>query len=134
MYMHIYQRLIFVCILGATVEDIHQKYLPIITEEINKIDNSNTELVIVLICGLNDWKTILTEFPRGSGPVSFYDRLKALISDINTIAGDRPVRVYLPALPLVCGASDPNCILQRAPLKYFVDAICSVFDLQKRYI
>jgi len=121
-------------LIGATVGDIHKKYLPIITEEINKIDNHNTELVIVLICGLNDWKSILTEFPWGSGPLSFHDRLKALIADIKSLAGERAVKIYLPALPLVCGASDPNCILQRAPLKYFVDAISSVWDLQKRYV
>jgi len=122
-------------LIGGTVSDIHTKYLPIISEELTAQEadpESNTEIVIVIICGVNDWKTMLTEFPHGSGPHSFRAHLQALISDIKRRAGNRPVKVVLPALPLMCGEGDPNCVLQRAPLKYFVSAVCSFWDLQKK--
>ena len=34
-------------------------------------DEENTEVIVVIICGLNDWKSMFTEFPQGLGPVGF---------------------------------------------------------------
>eukprot|EP01041_Mallomonas_annulata_P008108 gene8108-16648_t len=120
--------------IGATVHDIHNNCLPIICEEFLHPAAASTEFVIILICGLNDWKTMLTQFPLGSGPSAFRTQLASLVADIKDMAGSKSCKVYLPALPMICGADDPNCILQRAPLKYFIDFICSVWDAQKRHV
>lgn len=120
-------------LVGGTVNEIRSRFLPVIAEEFESSSEA-TEIVVVLICGLNDWKTVLTQFPYGSGPNGFRSDLAALIGDIKSMAGTRPCKVYLPALPIVCGREDPNCILQQKPLKYFVDAISYTWDMQKRAV
>lgn len=121
-------------LIGGTVADIRGKYIPIVAEEFKLDESSASEFIVILICGLNDWKSILTNFPLGSGPAAFRLELASLISDIKDLAGSKPCKVFLPALPLNCGAQDPNCILSKAPLKYFVDAISFLWDVQKRYL
>lgn len=120
-------------LVGGTVNDIRNKFLPVIAEEFESASEA-TEIVVVLICGLNDWKTMLTHFPYGIGPNAFRSDLAALIHEIKSMAGSRLCRVYLPALPIVCGSDDPNCVLQQKPLKYFVDALTYTFDTQKRVV
>merc|ERR1711871_1493811 len=45
-------------------------------------DEENTEVIVVTICGLNDWKSMFTEFPKGLGPVGFSKELGHFIEDI----------------------------------------------------
>ena len=121
-------------LIGGTVASMRTKFLPIVQEEMLIPESESTEFIVILICGLNDWKTLLTEFPWGRGPNMFRAELSSLISEIKSLAGSRPCRVILPALPIICGQTDPNCILQHRPLKFFVDIICWTWDLQKKHI
>jgi hypothetical protein len=121
-------------LIGATVTDIRTKFLPIIDEELNQEGSNSDEYLVVLICGLNDWKTLLTNFPLGSGPSTFRLNLDAMVADIKLMAGSKRCTVYLPAVPISCGSGDPHFILGQAPLKYFIDFISTLWDNQKRLI
>ena len=92
---------------GGTAEQI-RSLVPKIAENLKETPpTADEEVVIVLMCGLNDWKTLLTEFPRGSGPLTFKKSLRRLLMDMRMQLGQN-IQVYLPAIPIGCAASDPK--------------------------
>lgn len=64
------------------------------------------ELIVVLMCGLNDWKTIITQFPHGSGPISFKRALRNLLVCMKNELGNN-FRLFIPAMPIGCVDTDP---------------------------
>lgn len=83
--------------------------LPDISEDLRSHSGGDEEVLVVVICGLNDWKSVLLEFPFGSGPVQFKKNLDALLSEIRALSGGA-CRVFLPALPMVCQDHDPKAM------------------------
>ena len=84
-------------IIGAAVSDMREKLLPKIKDEFfTKLENTNInnkqnktkiindeyEVIVVIICGLNDWKTCIEKFPRFYGPDGFRIELGKLINEI----------------------------------------------------
>ena len=117
---------------GGTAEQL-LALVPNLKEDICRSDVQQEELFVVVICGLNDWKTVLTQFPHGSGPMNFKDNLSRLLNDIKELSGGH-CKIFLPALPITCAASDPRASLQVRPLKYFVDYVCGKWDYQKKLL
>lgn len=117
---------------GGTAEQL-LTLVPSLKEDICHSDIQQEELYVVVICGLNDWKTVLTQFPHGSGPIIFKENLSKLLNDIKDLSGGQ-CRIFLPALPIACVASDPQASLQVRPLKYFVDYVCGKWDYQKKIL
>ena len=92
---------------GGTAEQI-RGLIPKVAANLKELPPAaDEEVIVVLMCGLNDWKTLITEFPRGSGPLTFKRSLRRLLSDIKTQLG-QGVQLYLPAMPIGCVASDPK--------------------------
>jgi lysophospholipase L1-like esterase len=89
---------------GGTSVDLRD-LLPRIAGHINPVDGVKEEVFVVIICGLNDWKSVLLKFPFGSGPTVFKENLTTLLSDIKHMTGGN-CKVFLPALPMVCAEND----------------------------
>lgn len=92
-----------------------------------------TELIVIVICGLNDWKETFESFPFGFGPVGFKDNLGKLVDEIKDIGQQikLPCKVFLPSLPLTCTLSDPQCSFRAAPLYQMFSTISWIWDQQK---
>ena len=145
-------------IIGGTVADLRSVLLPEVKKQLSiscsselktetlsvphdrvqaaKNDADDVEIIVVVICGLNDWKLLVEQFPYGPGPASYRHELDMLIKDIKVIGNEltSKCKVFLPAMPLVCGKGDPNYHLGIAPLTYFVNFVCYVWDQQKRSV
>jgi hypothetical protein len=152
--------------IGGTVSEIRSKILPGIKNRLLESSCGNcdaiastqsaTELIVIVICGLNDWKEMLEKFPFGLGhnniskkillilihfhiqcgaigPVSFKEDLSRLVNDIKVVAQQTqmPCKIFLPSMPLACTLSDPQCSFRIAPLHFLVRGICWIWDLQK---
>ena len=136
--------------VGATVTSIRNNILPEIKDKVinsfekiksttsllNCHDSKSKELVVVVICGLNDWREMFERFPFGLGPVSFKEELGRLVEDIKDIGVivNSPCKVFLPALPLLPSLSDPLCCFRLQPLYQIFSAICWLWDNQKRSV
>jgi hypothetical protein len=108
--------------------------------ELNHHDNQ-TAYIIVIICGLNDWRKALENFPHGNGPISFRRELKGLIHDIKeSIASQNKsnrsynCRFFIPAIPFTVADTDPKWLFKEKPLSFFVNFISFLYDIQKRNI
>merc|ERR1712070_1341348 len=67
-------------------------------------DNARKDHIVLTICGLNDWKTMFTEFPNGKGPKGFAKELFLLVDDIKSSPEiGKMCRIYLPAMPIELG-------------------------------
>jgi hypothetical protein len=122
-------------LVGGTVAQIRETLIPVVKSGLEAARDSNCSgkddkvwNIVVVLCGLNDWKTLYTEFPSGSGPVSFKQDLELLVSDINGSAG-RFSHIYLPALPITLCTG-----FQTPPLKYIVNIVAGIWDKQKRHL
>eukprot|EP01032_Pedospumella_encystans_P027913 gene27913-31531_t len=138
-------------VVGGTVVDLREKVLPKIKQAIHA-DNfiyleteqgpvlvkrdENIEYVVVIICGLNDWKDFFLNFPTGLWPSKFRRQLNTLVKEVETASNEAgsKCRVFLPNLPLVCFKGDPKYIMGTKPLVYFVDFICYIYDSQKEHV
>jgi hypothetical protein len=125
-------------IVGATVNSIREHILPQVERHLSPCpfspEEKEKELIVVVICGLNDWRVMVEQFPVGLGPGSFRADLAALVEELRDIAlraTGKQCRVYLPALPIICMLSDPMCVLKVAPLSSLFSALCWVWDSQK---
>lgn len=158
-------------IIGGTVSEIRNNVLPAIKSKLIEscsrenydedvsIHQTKTELIVIVICGLNDWKEMLEKFPFGfgnrkttisiiiyitlikfitarTGPVSFKDDLSRLVDEITQVGQQThmPCKVFLPSMPLACTLSDPQCSFRIAPLHFIVSTICWIWDLQKHAV
>jgi len=100
-------------------------------------DNYNTgkEHVVLIICGLNDWKTMFTEFPYGKGPAGFAEDLFLLIDEIKSSPEiGKNCRIYLPVMPFELGTLDEKSSFKIFPLSIFVESLCKFWDRQKRLV
>ena len=92
---------------GGTSEEI-RKMLPQIAGDLAPSpSNPKEEVFVIVICGLNDWKSILLNFPFGSGPVTFKANLDVLLAEIKELTGGK-CKIFLPALPMNCAEYDSN--------------------------
>jgi len=129
--------------IGATVKDLRSSVLPALKERLMiELDNSNNsdinkgEVLFVVICGLNDWRSLLERPWRGLGLLGFRRELQLLCDELSAIAASkgRRCRILLPRLPLTCLGSDPDCCLTVFPLVHVVSLLCSLWDMQKKHI
>lgn len=99
-------------------------------------NSDDVEIIVVVICGMNDWKLLVEQFPYGPGPATYRNELSMLIEEIKVIGTELSTKckVFLPAIPLGCGKGDPNYHLDIAPLTYFVNFVCYVWDQQKKSV
>lgn len=135
-------------IVGGTVLDLRSKVVPKIRQKMvdfhqhssdgvpENVAENNVEYVVVVVCGLNDWKDMLLNFPSGLWPSKFKSQLGTLLHEIKTTSDElgSPCHIYLPNLPLTCIKSDPKYIMGVKPMGYFVDLLCYIWDLQKQYV
>ena len=98
--------------------------------EIKYEEDVETMNIFVLIVGLNDFKTIFTEFPKGSGPSGFRQELSSLVSDLKIAAGSNGL-VFVPSLPISMAKESS---FNQFPLKYFVNSVAYLWDIQKQNI
>jgi lysophospholipase L1-like esterase len=101
--------------------------------DVPELKQKATELIVIVICGLNDWKETFESFPFGFGPVGFKDNLGKLVDEIKDIGQQikLPCKVFLPSLPLTCTLSDPQCSFRAAPLYQIFRTVSWVWDQQK---
>ena len=124
--------------VGATAKQLHSEVLPQQKNEIIKLLSDSyspdDKLIVIVLCGLNDWRSMLESFPFGKGLESFRSELKILVDDIKVIASDLNCScdVYLPAIPIKATASDPNSFFTTRPLKDVVEFISWLWDMQKQ--
>lgn len=86
-------------VVGGTTSDIRMQLLPALKRDflaVKEEDKLNTEIIAIVICGLNDWKSMLEQFPFGAGPARFRQELKDLLNELQTDI-DVPCRVFIPA-------------------------------------
>jgi len=86
-------------IIGGTTSDIRTQLLPSLKQDflvVKEEDKMNTEIIAIVICGLNDWKSMLEHFPFGAGPARFKQELKGLLHELQKDI-DVPCRVFIPA-------------------------------------
>ena len=104
-----------------------------LSSKIDTDNNTSNKLIVVIVCGLNDWRTAIERFPRGNGIESFKTELGLLVDDIKSLARDMnyDCQIYLPAIPISATASDPKCFFQARPLKDVVEFIGWLWDSQK---
>ena len=98
--------------------------------------SADTEVFVVIICGLNDFKTITEHFPFNDGPGAFKKELSKLVNDIKDVAKElcMDCKVFLPSIPIVCGRGDPSCNIMITPLSNFLEYVAYVWDLQKQAV
>jgi len=115
--------------VGGTVEEIRTHLLPQVRKSLSQVrdgDSSSDVInVVLVICGMNDFKTVFTHFPLGSGPVQFQADMRLLLKEVQEASGSEGL-LFLPACPV----EYVSC-RQRAPFRYFVDALAAVWDNKK---
>jgi hypothetical protein len=92
------------------------------------------EVVLVVICGLNDFKQIAIDFPYTTGPAAFKSELKHMLTDIDAVGRDLNLqfKVFLPAIPFVCGRGDTSSpLMALRPLSTFIEGAAFLWDSQK---
>lgn len=134
-------------IIGATASDIRSQLIPEKRNEIfstlfpsaeSQSMKDETKLIVIVLCGLNDWRISLESFPWGTnGIVSFQSDLQLLVSDIKDLAKSancNNYQVFLPAIPIDFIAHDPHCYFKTRPLRDVVEFIAWLWDMQKQAI
>ena len=79
------------------------------------------DLVVVLICGLNDYKKFLFSLwnpllAMKTGPMSFKAEVVSLLQEIRQDCVSENNSVFLPAIPVRFMASDPKFLFSVFPL------------------
>ena len=139
-------------IVGGTVAELRSVLLPQIRQQITSVSptdslsipslrminnvDKDTEVFVVIICGLNDFKQITDHFPFNSGPAAFKEELGKLVEDIRLLGQELSMnfQVFLPAIPIVVGRGDPTCNIMIPPLSTFLEYIAYLWDEQKKAI
>jgi hypothetical protein len=95
--------------------------------------NNDSELIVLVICGLNDWKTFFFSLYRGfynsGGPYHFKAQLLSLINELKQDYG--ATKVFLPGLPMHFLASDPNFVFGNFPFSWLCWFVNTLWDTQK---
>lgn len=92
--------------LNAATVAMLRTLLPKVQEGYNS-RKDDEEVILLIICGLNDWKTLLEKFPHGSGPIGFRKNLQTLLGELRVFLGQK-CRVFLAGVPISCTALDPK--------------------------
>ena len=126
-------------IVGGTVAELRSELLPAIKSDFLNVNidsnrDSVEEVIVVVICGLNDFKHMVYNFPLAGGPVSFSQNLKELIVDLRQDLNGIPCRVFLPSLPISICFRDPKFLFNVAPFSYLFSMFTYVCDNQKHSV
>lgn len=127
-------------LIGAKAQDLIT-LLPQIKEDfiskhISDGDNLDVEtaFVIVIICGMNDWKGMFENFPNGYGPVGYKQQLNKLIEATTRECEVPNCKVFLPAIPKSFAYKDANFIIKNYILGFFFSLFCDIWDVQKQQL
>ncbi len=120
-------------VVGGTVREIRDKLgdSPFL-KDIRK----DEDLVVVLICGLNDYKSFLFSLwnpllAMQSGPMSFKSEILSLMQEIREECVSDNSSVFLPAIPVKLMASDPKFLFSVFPLNFMGLSLNTVWEIQK---
>ena len=122
-------------VIGGTITSIRQQTLPKLVKSgfLKDADQENDFLVVLVICGLNDWKSYFFSFgqsmPNSGGPSFFRSELQILTEQLRDKHGAR--KIFLPSLPMEFLASDKNFIFRPFPFSWIVWAVNSMWEIQK---
>jgi len=106
-------------ITGADVECLRQQGLPRLREKIAAYKASGSNVVVVLVVGVNDLRKMQL--------ATYRLKLRSLVSELRYIMKDRAVdAVVLPAIRI---ADAP--MLQLYPLRYFAAPLCNLWEREK---
>jgi lysophospholipase L1-like esterase len=86
-------------IVGGTASDLKNKLVPSLKSDflnIQENERNEVEVIVIVICGINDCKKIFENFPYGDGPSTFRRNLKDLINELRSDL-HVPCRIFLPA-------------------------------------
>ena len=122
-------------VVGGTVKDIRQKH-GCSQDAVSEWCGADEELVVVIICGLNDYKSFVLSLwnpwmAARRGPLAFKAELLSLLCDIRQSITTSHSRVFMPAIPIHLMASDPKFILSVFPLSFMGWSLNTVWDTQK---
>jgi len=117
---------------GGDVNELHAELLPKLEDVLVELELGRQRQgrppgpridVVVLVCGLNDWKRVPLE-PASHTPDKFQRDLARLCDGIHKIVGTR-VPIILPALPMQW------CMAFPQPLKTVLVSVSNVWDSRK---
>ena len=122
-------------VVGGTVKEIREKVEGVKSQFLKKV-GKDEELVVVIICGLNDYKHFILSLwnpwlAATRGPLAFKEELLCLLKDIRESVVTTHSRVYIPAIPIHLMASDPKFLLSVFPLSFMGWSLNIVWDTQK---
>jgi len=106
---------------GADIDAMRKVLLPAL--RLDAETATSKPAVVVLLCGLNDFKRL----PRGATPGAFRDNLQTLLADIRALTGPQTLLV-LPALPMQMVQRFPS------PLHQLAVAAAARWDDEKRLL
>ena len=120
-------------VIGGTVREIRDK---LSDAPFLKSIRRDEHLVVVLICGLNDYKSFLFSLWNPmlaikSGPMSFKAEIVSLLNDIREECVSDNSSVFLPAIPVKFMASDPKFLFSVFPLNFMGLSLNNVWEIQK---
>eukprot|EP00590_Aulacoseira_subarctica_P006228 CAMPEP_0172422320 /NCGR_PEP_ID=MMETSP1064-20121228/8486_1 /TAXON_ID=202472 /ORGANISM="Aulacoseira subarctica , Strain CCAP 1002/5" /LENGTH=430 /DNA_ID=CAMNT_0013163127 /DNA_START=37 /DNA_END=1329 /DNA_ORIENTATION=+ len=123
-------------VVGGCVEDIRRECMDVIRQE---VQSGNPPDVIVVLCGMNDMKRILTSPLNAVSALTFRNSLCEFCEEIRNEAPT--AQVVLPALPInmlyYCddnSTQKKNNLCNIFPLSFFLDCFIRFWDLQKHYV
>jgi len=118
---------------GGDVEELHQELLPKLKDAMGELQADDRQRakkrgqggvdMVVLMCGLNDWKRAPME-PFLRSPAHFQRDLKRLCDAIHKIVGHR-TPIVLPGLPLKWSLAFPQ------PLRAILVQVSRLWDARK---
>ena len=122
-------------VVGGTVKEIRDKMDGAKTRFLQKV-TADEELVVVIICGLNDYKSFVLSLwnpwlAAKMGPLAFKAELLALLRDVRKSIATPKSRIFIPAIPIHLMASDPKFLLSVFPLSFMGWSLNAVWDTQK---
>lgn len=122
-------------VVGGTVREIRDKLAAGETPFLKNI-RRDEDLVVVLICGLNDYKKFLFSLwnpllAMKTGPMSFKAEVVSLLQEIRQDCVSENNSVFLPAIPVRFMASDPKFLFSVFPLSAMGLSLNTVWEIQK---
>ena len=124
-------------VVGGTVREIREKMDGVKKNFLAKV-NCDEQLVVVIVCGLNDYKSFILSLASPSkawkrGPTAFKAEVIRLLKEIRESTATPHVHseVFIPAIPIHLMASDPKFLLSVFPLSIMGWTLNMVWDTQK---
>jgi lysophospholipase L1-like esterase len=125
-------------VIGGTVSEIRDKLEEGKVPFLRNVKHDE-ELVVVLICGLNDYKKFLFSLwnplkAMQIGPMTFKAEILTLLREIQMNCKSDNTALFLPATPVRFMASDPKWLFSVFPLNIMGWSLNSLWDTQKRIL